>query len=78
MDWKGESIAAWSREAELRARNMVQAKTYDSYADFYRGSPYSVAEAFPHAGKVVAAEVVVLIEDPDLRVGHDPYGVLRE
>ena len=50
MDREGESIAAWSREAGFRARNMVQAKTYDSYADFYRRSPYSV---FPQQHRVV-------------------------
>ena len=50
MDREGELIAAWSREAGFRARNMVQAKTDDSYADFYRRSPYSV---FPQQHRVV-------------------------
>jgi AraC family transcriptional regulator len=34
----------------LQAVNIVQAKTYDSYADFYRRSPYSV---FPQQHRVV-------------------------
>jgi AraC family transcriptional regulator len=63
--------SAGSRNSKLRTGNMVQPKTYDNYADFYRRSSYSV---FPQQHRVVrgAFRSNMIVVDQDRHELADP------